>query len=209
MWWRRLERAPANTALALAPLLACVLALGELCPCLGAPRPARSPDEDWVAYQTARHGPWQLYLSSEDGEVRWRIANVKANTEDPQWSLVCGSGRLAYQSDEHGQWDIYVVRPDGSDSRVVVSSEFDEQVLNWSCDSQEIIFQGADAEDHQDVYGIWAADGSNLRRLTDHLEFDGVPVIWPLENDGRREFASYVLPMMPRIALPLVMASRP
>jgi TolB protein len=80
--------------------------------------------------------------------------------------------------------DLFTVHPDGSGLTRLTDDVADERGATWSPDGTLIAFTrggGADADDSawgEDVY-VMDADGSNVRRLTDWIGFDGTPVWAP------------------------------
>ena len=124
---------------------------------------ARSSDGRWIAFQTTRHGPWQIYIVSEDGLVQQRITDVNAHTTDPQWAPDCGHAILAYQSDELGNWDIHVYDLGTRQDQRLTDNRADDVNPNWTPDGTEITFE-TNRDGRWQIY-IMDADGSNQRPL--------------------------------------------
>jgi PKD repeat protein len=117
--------------------------------------PTRSPDATTVAYQSDRHGNWDIFLVRGDGSNTMQLTFDPAHDIDPNWSGECGMQRIAFQSDRDGQWEIYTVNADGSGlQRVTFNGAADTDPF-WSpdCVAGMIAFQ-SDRNGNWDIYVV-------------------------------------------------------
>jgi TolB protein len=102
-----------------------------------------------------------------------QLTNDPANDADPAWSP---DGQfVGFASQRAGNWDIFVIRIDSGQLAQLTSDPSDEQVPSGSPDGSEIAFMSnRDDPSSPEIY-VMVADGSNVRRVTNHAGFDGHP----------------------------------
>jgi len=88
------------------------------------------------------------------------------------------SADIVFQSDRDGQFNIYVMRDDGSHVRRLTSTRLYDYAPTWSPDGKHIAFVrdmhwGGAGKGQQDDIFLMNADGTQLRNLTQHPEYDG------------------------------------
>jgi Tol biopolymer transport system component len=103
-----------------------------------------------------------------------------------------GNGRLLYQRpSKHGISDLFTIAADGS-AAARIKRPGDEIEAAWSPDGSKIAFSATPGPDAP--YEIWVenADGSGLKRLTNHKAFstapawspDGSKIVYASDKDG-------------------------
>ena len=156
--------------------------------------PSWSPDGRRIAFtllEDLSKGPSSVYVMNADGSDMTRLTDGSANDGIPFWSP--DGRRIAFlsQRDETTP-GIYVMNDDGSD--VTRLADYDDEALGipgifhlslaWSPDGRQMAFNsfGTGGEYALAIY-VMNADGSSVRQLTDHTNYDASPVWSP---DGRR-----------------------
>ena len=156
--------------------------------------PSWSPDGRRIAFtllEDLSKGPSSVYVMNADGSDMTRLTDGSANDGIPFWSP--DGRRIAFlsQRDETTP-GIYVMNDDGSD--VTRLADYDDEPLGipgifhlslaWSPDGRQMAFNsfGTGGEYALAIY-VMNADGSSVRQLTDHTNYDGSPDWSP---DGRK-----------------------
>jgi TolB protein len=132
----------------------------------------------------------EIWLAEGDGRSARPLVDSEGRDSDPVWSP--DGARLAFVSDRdrngaclfHDCWghngEIYVMEADGSGQTRVTDDPGDDQGPTWSPDGSQIAFaalrniQGAIDEEDYEIYAM-AADGSDVRQLTDNDAWDVDP----------------------------------
>ncbi len=138
---------------------------------------ANIPGWTQIAYQRQENDNWDIYLYDAGGAER-----LTTNAADDIYpALNRGGTKVAFSSSRgngNGRLDLYTMNSDKSGLNKI----FD----NWSAfpafspDGSKIAFQGWAGNDYE-IYVI-NTDGSNLKRLTNHSDFDGQPT-WSPNGD--------------------------
>ena len=164
--------------------------------------PSWSPDGRHIAFASERDGNYEIYVMDSDGSDPRNLTKYPASDEFPSWSP---DGRhIAFVSDRDGNYEIYVMDSDGSNPRRLTNDSAPDSSPVWSPDGRHIAFHSERDGDSEmppddrlafhserdrgsEIY-VMDSDGSNRRRLTNHLAWDFSPVWSP---DGRHiAFAS-------------------
>jgi Tol biopolymer transport system component len=114
-----------------------------------------SPDGRKIAFESARGGVTNIWLSNADGSRPVQITTSKSYAGTARWSQ--DGRRLAFDSLEGGNWDLYVVALDGGIPRRMTR------------------------EPSEDAGGTWSKDG---RFIYFHSDRTGRPEIWKIPSEG-------------------------
>lgn len=149
-------------------------------------QPAWSPDGTLVAFTRAsREGAApDLFVMNADGSGRRRLTRTKVAERDPAWSP--DGTRIAYAARPApgAPFRLFVMNADGSGVVQLTSQAAGSADRSpvWSPDGERIAFVSDRDGGFPELYTI-AADGTDLRRLTDNAVIDGNPSWSP---DGSR-----------------------
>ena len=140
--------------------------------------PAWSPDGTRIAFASARHGIFEIYVMAATGANPVRLTNGGVN-DQPAWSP--DGSKIAFVSRPSGNPDIYVMNADGTGVIRLTTENARDEHPAWSPDGSKIAFDS----DRGGTAGIWVmnADGSSPTRLTSALRADTHPAWSP---DGTR-----------------------
>ena len=136
--------------------------------------PDWSPDGSKIVYQCNVTGTSQIYVMNADGTHSIRLTNNTGNDAGPHFSP--DGSKIVFDSDRDGNSEIYVMNADGTNQQRLTNHAADDGHPNWSPDGSRIIFDSArDTPDlkadwwaqYHDLYSM-KADGSDVRRITDH-----------------------------------------
>lgn len=158
--------------------------------------PDLAPDGRNLLFHSNRSGHQAIWTAKADGsEPRVLLDNSPIGTDPgtPRWSpdgtKILFAMRPADATHE-SESEVYVMAADGSKVRRLTRAPGDDSHPHWSADGKRIFFNSARATpDHKaewtrqwiDIYSM-AADGSDVRRLTDCKNVCTYPVPSP---DGR------------------------
>ena len=145
--------------------------------------PAWSPDASMIAFQSNRHGNWDVFVIAADGSGEAiRLTRHPAADERPAWSP---DGRtLAFASDRSGAGEIYLVDAAGGEPVSLTQLGRNATDPDWSPDSRRIVFSSRDEAGFVQVYVV-DADGTGLTRLTG----SGVPSRQPVWSPDGTQIA--------------------
>ena len=142
--------------------------------------PRWSPDGKYIAFETTREGPYSIYVMNADGTNQHNVAfgpdasSIYLFGWSPDGLVVFmrrGSGSVL---------SAYTVKPDGTDPRLLFGREGDHSP-RWSPDGSRIAFIRETETGW--VLHVMNADGSNVRRLTNHEGSDDLDSNSIDEND--------------------------
>lgn len=149
-------------------------------------RPVWSPDGSRIAFSSNRDGKNEIYLMDADGSNVKRLTNNVADDGNPVWSP--DGHRLLFDSERDGNREIYIMDADGGNQIRLTRNNAVDTTATWSPEGNLIAF--ASNRDtgppynpyNLDIY-VMNADGSEVRRIVDDLEYDVGPQWSP---DGRK-----------------------
>ena len=156
--------------------------------------PAWSPDGSQIAFRSDRDGNAEIYVMDTNGNNLRRLTDSIAADFSPVWSP--DGSQIAFTSNRSGSFDIYVMNAvDGSDPHPLTDTEasYNDHHPAWSPDGSQIVFV-SDRDGNTEIYRM-NADGSSLRRLTNHSAWDGNPawspdgseIVFVSDRDGNTE----------------------
>ena len=155
--------------------------------------PSWSPDGRRIAFtllEDLSKGPSSVYVMNADGSNMKQLTDHPLVGLGPSWSpdgrQIAFLGSLG-TGDEY-QLAIYVMNADGSGVTRLV--DYDDEALripgtlSWSPDGRQMAFTSfGTGDEYTSAIYVMNADGSSVRQLTDHTNYDASPVWSP---DGRR-----------------------
>lgn len=131
-----------------------------------------------IAFQSTRHGNWEIYTMAADGSDVIRLTTNAADDERPGWSP--DNTKLVFGSRRGGNADIYVMNIDGSGVTRLTTHAGEDYAPQWSADGAQIVFR-SNRDGNAEIY-VMDADGSNQTNLTGNPADDNGPVWSPLGN---------------------------
>jgi len=145
-------------------------------------------------------GKLDIWLMNTDGSNRHRFLNRAYESWAPNWSPDGKRIVFAGATARPGAWSaIYVINIDGTGlSKLTEPPSYGERLgvgrPVWSPDGTKIAFEARVDDRASDIY-VMDADGSNIRRLTDHWAVDRRPawspdgryIVFDTERAGSRE----------------------
>jgi TolB protein len=149
-----------------------------------------SPDGRKVAFQSERDGNREIYLMDADGGNPVNITNHPLEDSHPKWSadgqwILFDSVRA---NPTTGRENLYLMRADGSEVQRVSTSEEVDSYGSLSPDGRKVVWRrilpsGGNTESgrNSEVF-LMNRDGSAVRNLSNHPDFDGYPAFSP---DGK------------------------
>jgi Tol biopolymer transport system component len=109
-----------------------------------------SLDGQWIAFETDRHGKWQIYKVNRTTGQEVRLTSTTSNDRRPRWNAF--GTQIAFESDRRGgDWDVWVMNMDGG--------------------SQTNVTGGVG--DGYDGRAVWATDDKRLAHVCNHVGWGG------------------------------------
>ena len=140
--------------------------------------PVWAPSGTMLGFASNRDGDkFEIYRANADGTgTPTRLTNNSFNDVAPAWP----PGQITFQSDRDGNDEIYTISAlDGSNPvRITNNAAFDFDPDRSSDGARVVWVSNRDAADNLEIYTA-NADGSNVRRLTNHPGSDTEPAIQP------------------------------
>ena len=97
-------------------------------------------------------------------------------TITPVQISVGGGGRIAFEIRSGSASKLHTVNPDGSDLQDVAGRS--GYLAGWSPDGQQMVYVAGGRSNKNDLF-VADADGSNMRRLTNTVQEEGIPAWSP------------------------------
>ncbi len=140
-------------------------------------QPAWAPDGERIAFQSYRHGTWDIWIINADGSNATAVTTGPFDDREPHWSP--DGSRLAFSSDRSGNYDIWTLElATGAVSRLT-RDEGNEYWPAWSPNGREVAFVAS----REIGRGIRAVDLAGTERtLVASDQTAGAPAWTP---DGR------------------------
>jgi dipeptidyl aminopeptidase/acylaminoacyl peptidase len=148
--------------------------------------PSWSGDGSFLAFESGAPSP-DVWRIDADGSHLELLTHSPGLDGDP--AISPDGTRIAFTSERDGNLEIYVMNADGSNQvrltndggkvRDLVLDEVDQNPA-WSPDGTRIAFDSS-RDDQFEIYSM-RADGTDVRRLTDHQSLDAAPAWSP---DGK------------------------
>ncbi|HOE95235.1 MAG TPA: Tol-Pal system beta propeller repeat protein TolB [Candidatus Sumerlaeota bacterium] len=127
--------------------------------------PCWSRDNSQLVFTSDRTGSPQIYKMNADGSGQQRLTYQGRYNDAAVWSPA-GPERIAYASRvSDGTFQIFTCNPDGSDVRQLTSGGSNNEDPTWSPNGLLLAFT-SDRGGRKQIYIMFAADGSNVHRLT-------------------------------------------
>jgi len=155
----------------------------EAIPTLGSTGPGQ------IAFVSERDGNAEIYLIDADGSRLTRLTNHPAAETQPAWSP--DGARIAFTSNRDGRGDIFVMNADGSNLANLTNDSDIHMLPVWSPNGAQIAFTTWAWDGVSEIsvvdseISVVDADGSNLTKLTQHLDV-GNPERPAWSPDGTR-----------------------
>jgi len=127
--------------------------------------PEWSPDGNLIVFsRTMADNSGDLFITNTDGTATARLTDTpKRNEAYPDWSP--NGNQIVFSAFGGGQSGIFVMSADGSNVRSIMKGPL--HYPEWSPDGTQIVFDGEPGGCLFEVY-IMQADGSGMRKITDH-----------------------------------------
>lgn len=110
-----------------------------------------SPDRNWIAFATDRHGKWEIYKVNVNTKQEIRLTNNQFNDRKPRWSPK--GDKIAFQSDRrNGDWDIWIMDINGGNPQNLTDG---------------VVGDGYDGE------AVWSPDGKYIAHMGNHIGWGG------------------------------------
>jgi Tol biopolymer transport system component len=125
-----------------------------------------------IAWETNRHGNWDLYMIDVAGDgTRVRLTDDAANDINPYWFPDGGcdqpeGGRLVFQSDRDGDWEIYELDVFSMELTKLTDNDTEDEMPVLSRDGSMLAWLQLD---EFGVYNLWVMDLGTMeaRQFTD------------------------------------------
>ena len=151
--------------------------------------PRWSSDGQRIVFYSSRNGWWDIYSIDADGTNEIRLTTHETGESAPTWSP--DGFRIAftsYRDGYDGHQSIHIMDSDGTNETRLTENNRHDASPTWSPDGRRIAYVPQLREDNRlrldadglnsEIY-VMDADGSNKKRLTQHVEDDWVPTWSP------------------------------
>jgi len=105
---------------------------------------------DLIAFDSDRHGKYDLFVVRADGSA---LSRLTSHAADDAAAFPSPDGRwIAYTSNRTGRWALHIMRPDGSGERQLADLPKHIYSPAWSADAKRIVFMTA--APNSDLYDV-------------------------------------------------------
>ena len=139
-----------------------------------------SPDGEWIAFQSNRDGPWDIFKAKPDGTHLTRLTNrLNIAPAGVWWSPDGQHIAFVLNPTNPGELpgDLYLTRPDGSDQVQLTTHGRVSGQVAWSPDSTLLAF--VSFKEGQTDISVVTRDGSEEYNVTNDAESDSQPAWQP------------------------------
>ena len=137
-----------------------------------------SPDGSKLVFSSIHENTRGIYTVPIAGGSPFRL--TREQDQFPVWSP--DGTKIAFQSRRDDNWEIYVMNADGTNVRRLTNHAADDHGPAWSPDGFYIAFVSERTADEQpDIFIMEAADGSNVRNITNTPDSYEDSPTWSLE----------------------------
>jgi Tol biopolymer transport system component len=135
--------------------------------------PNWSPDGSKIVYSSQRNNTMDLYIINADGSGETSLTQNLGHSvvEEPKWSP--DGKKIAYVGDPPNAYpsqrdEIFIINADGTGEKRVTYNNYDDYYIQWSPDSQQIVFWSL--REQGDIFVI-NIDGSGELKLTNNPKY--------------------------------------
>jgi Tol biopolymer transport system component len=123
--------------------------------------PSFSPDGKWLAFNSARSGYEEIWISRADGSESRQVTHFNSGlASSPRWSP--DGQRIAFDATIDSNRDIYVVRGDGGVPQRITRELSSEGQPSWSHDGRWIYFM-SDRSGSRQIWKMSAGGGAPVQ----------------------------------------------
>lgn len=128
--------------------------------------PKYSPDEQKIAFNSARTGPDEIYVCNRDGSNPVRITTLNVHSGVPLWSP--DGNYFVFDSRPNGNSDILKIDTQGARPPMNLTNHpADERVGSWSNDGRYVYFCSNRSDAVYQTYRV-SVEGGEAEQLTQH-----------------------------------------
>lgn len=151
-------------------------------------RPSRSPNDEWVVFQSNRDGNVELYLVDSMGKAVSRLTHTQANNANSMYGP--DAETIVFQSDRNGRFDLFMINQNTGKEVQLTSSLADDVNPFFSPDINKLVFQ-SNRNGNWDLFVLDLKTNTEflLTRLPDDEVFpawssNGKQIAFIMDKDG-------------------------
>jgi len=130
-------------------------------------RPSRSPNDQWVVFESNRTGNVELYYTDIKGQTQARLTNTNANNINAMFGP--DNETVIFQSDRNGNWDIFSINITTGVERQLTTDSHDDIHPYWSPDPNWIVFE-SDRTGSSNLFLLNLSTGNEFQVTRDVVE---------------------------------------